>query len=136
MIYEIAIQAEDYQDPRRAQVGDIITIRPARGTMGRKQVNHLIWITVDSPVDLNIADFKSPVFAKDGTMLHKRRFNINGSLDKLKQIMPSFDIEKAKNPRETYQPFLNLDEKLGHQTSKQHVPLVNLLQDKGGLFVL
>lgn len=131
MKYEVAIQAEDYHDPKRAQVGDIITIRPARGTMGRKQLKHLIWITIDSPVDLNPIDFIKPVLDEKGQIIAKKRFSIGSNLSKLKAIMPSFDLSKAANANELYQPFLDLDEKLGKQRSKQDVPLVGLFQDKG-----
>lgn len=130
MKYEIAVQAVDYRNPKRAQVGDIITVRQVRGAIGRKEVNHLIWFTVDSPVDLNVRDFRASVRDAKGGVVAKRRFSIGSDLSRLKTIMPSFDLAKAANANEVYQPFLNLDERLGKQQSKQDLPLTGLIVDK------
>lgn len=130
MKYEVAIQAVDYGDPKRVQVGDIVTMRPARGSVGRKELQSVIWVTINSPVDLGWADFKEPMRDKNGEVIAKRRFSIGVGLGKLKTIMPSFDLAKAANPNEVYQPFVNVDATGGRQRAKQDIPLTGLFTDK------
>lgn len=128
MIYEIAIQAFDYPDPDRAKAGDIIVVRPAVGVIGKEEQTGIIWITVDvtNPVVLEgLMEFPTDV---QGRVIAGswRKFAI--PLLRLKQLNASFDLKRAADPRDAYQPFVQIDGT--RMTVKEHIPYDQTVIDK------
>lgn len=128
MIYELAIQAFDYPEPDRAKAGDVIVARPATGKIGKEELTQFIWITMDvvNPVVLEgLMEFPSDVEGR--TIPGKwRKFSI--PLLRLKQLNASFDLKRAADPRDAYQPFVNIS---GSQmTVKESVPYDQTILDK------
>lgn len=115
---EIAILTEEYpdHDTERGCVGDIIVVRHKHGVIGLKEATNLIWLRVDGfeendyePLmysNLDVSwDFKGQ--EPDIIRFDKRRFCI--PLKRLKQLFPSFDIDRAKDTEDAYQPFITMD---------------------------
>ena len=128
MIYELAIQAFDYPEPDRAKAGDIIVCRPATGSIGKEEMTSLIWLTIDvtnESVLSGLMEFPTDV---QGRVIGGawRKFAI--PLLRLKQLNASFDLKRAADPMDAYQPFINVDG--GRVVVKEHIPYDQSIVDK------
>lgn len=98
-VYEVAVAARDF-GPGRAQEGDIIAVRTPIGRVGKKEQNDFIWFLMES--ELTPAELMAE---GEGT---KRKYAVN-----LADIDENIDLEKARDPQQTYQPFFSVDTRSG-----------------------
>lgn len=127
-MYEIAIQAFDYPEPGRAKAGDIIVVRKAIGTIGKEEKTGFIWVTMDVANDAvlsGLMEFPTDVQGRvvEGSW---RKFSI--PLLRLKQLNASFDLKRAADPLDAYQPFVNISG--DRVTVKEHIPYDQSILDK------
>lgn len=127
MRYEVAIQAFDRPLPEQVKAGDVVDVRPAKGTMGRKQLADFLWITVDMTPE-QAAGLTESVLNADGTIRFKRRWMI--PLVKLKSIASSFSEARAKDPKDEYQPFVDVTLNRAKQRVRADLPFNDLFFDK------
>lgn len=128
MIYELAIQAFDYPEPDRAKAGDIIVCRPATGSIGKEEMTSLIWLTIDvtnESVLSGLMEFPTDV---QGQVIPGswRKFSI--PLLRLKQLNASFDLTRAADPKDAYQPFVNISG--SRMIVKESIPYDQTILDK------
>ena len=128
-IFEIALSLEDSAPhtggtKERKLAGDIVAIRRPAQAIGIKEAKTYLWLRVQGLEENNMARLTDSIEGFD-----KRRYCI--PLERLKEIVPTFDITKALDPNVTYQPFLILDEEdyrfLG---SEQPFEIEDILFDK------
>ena len=111
----------------RKQIGDILTVRPVRGVVGDAERKRFLWLHVRSSNDSEFVHaLQQPMFTgtietEDRVQYEKRRYYI--PLAKLKEAMPSFDVSRALDVTDPYQPFLGTDEDLPWRTLYQPVAL-------------
>ncbi len=141
-IIEIGVLTINYpdHDNERAKEGDIIMARiPEHNVMGtavwRDRIRLLIegleeneypklaGVNFDSDIDdLEADDLKPPIY-------DKRRYCI--PLGRLEKIFPSFNINRARDVLDIYQPFMNLDEDTGkYLTPRKPLNVHGLIFDK------
>lgn len=121
--WEIAISTQSYSPlasgHERVQEGDIVTIRRPLGYIGTKESSLFIWLRIEGEDTSVMEAFRHPEFLPDtdtrsdsfGDPLvyyDKKRFRI--PLERLKEILPRFDLDRARDPLDDYQPFLPIDE--------------------------
>ena len=128
-VMEIAINTENHApngENERSLEGDIIAVRKPLDYIGTKEANTFLWLLVEGLEENEIARlneiFYEP-FSADGSFsdenkvkYDKRRFCI--PLERLKQIVPTFDEIKARDRNLVYQPFLPVDEDTGYFITK------------------
>lgn len=106
-VMEVAIRTRSYKDhdDERAKEGDIIAVRPPHFVIGTAERTGYIWLRIEG---LEEGDFGLQRTVFEGkTRFDKRRYSI--PLHKLKQVYPAFDINRAKDINDEYQPFIVLD---------------------------
>ena len=102
-------------DNERLCVGDIVTIRKPHHVIGKKEAKSLIWLRVEGLEEIEIGTL---VQESSGLMMdedkaavserfEKRRYFI--PLQRLKKIKPDFDIARAMDTNDSYQPFMVVD---------------------------
>jgi len=135
-IYEIAISTiskEPLNGHQRVQEGDIVEIRTPRGYVGKKEMENFLWIKAELPEEL-VANYRNYTLDKTGTVIAgQRKFKFNIALDGLKTALPNFSVEKARDSKEKYQPFLGINTSTGLSTKSATVDLSNLITDKDGI---
>lgn len=108
----------------RATLGDIIEVRLPRGEIGTLERQVFLWLRIYG-LDLgDMSQLKTPHFSNDELperQFDKRMYSI--PLARLKQVMPSFDMERARDPEDLYQPFFVLDETTGRFVANGQAPL-------------
>ena len=115
-----------------------MAVRQPHYVIGTKEATGYIWLRVegleenDGPIflspnydsDVDQRDLNSPTIRFD-----KRRYCI--PLDRLKKIYHAFDIERAKDINDIYQPFMNLDEdNFKYLTPRKPLNVRGLIFDK------
>lgn len=106
-IFEIAISCEHGGThsgglKERKTVGDIIAIRKPGIGIGLKEMSGYLWLRIEGLEENDMARLIDPIEGFD-----KRRYCI--PFDRLKAIIPSLDINRAKDLNDKYQPFLSVD---------------------------
>ena len=120
-VFEIAISCE-YGGvhtnglKERKTVGDIIAVRRPNTAIGRLEMSGYIWLRVEGLEENEMARLKDPIDGHD-----KRRYCI--PLDRLLAIAPAFNISRAKDLNDKYQPFLGVDEEPPYRFIYGHRPL-------------
>lgn len=106
-------------DNERACPGDIIVIRRPHHVIGTKEGTEYIWLRFDGLEANGFWDLKggsgtymdpqydAPDAKSFETRYDKRRYCI--PLERLKKFIPSFDIARAQDPEDFYQPFITVD---------------------------
>ena len=128
-IFELALSLENCAPhtggtKERKLAGDIVAIRRPAQAIGTKEAKTYLWLRVQGLEENDMARLTDSIEGFD-----KRRYCI--PLERLKEIVPTFDIAKAMDPNVIYQPFLILDEEdfkfLG---SEQPFEIEDILFDK------
>lgn len=119
-IYEVAIAARTFDGPGRAQEGDIILAREPLGEIGKFEQEDYIWLLLES--DLSTDELMAP------GATGKRRYSIN-----LATLQGgAVNLARARNPRDTYQPFFTVNPIDGRATPTQPAARSVPLVDRGG----
>ena len=86
--------------------GDIVVCRKPIGGIGKKEGKQFLWISAD--ISEEFYNFLSrPEKDDDENIVKKRKYKI--ALDEIKKINESFDLVKARDLDDEYQPFLSMD---------------------------
>jgi hypothetical protein len=92
----------------RHQEGDIISARRVTGGIGLKEARDYLWLHVEGLDDEAMFELKvRNADSSDAEAYDKRRYCIHFA--RLKEIFPSFDISRARDRADPYQPFLLID---------------------------
>lgn len=124
-VFEIAISCEHGGThsgglKERKCVGDIIAIRRPAQAIGSKEMSRFLWLRVEGLEENEMARLTDPI-EQNGETYDKRRYCI--PLERLQAIVPSFNVNRAKDLNDKYQPFLNVDEEPPYRFIGQHRPL-------------
>jgi len=95
--------------------GDVIVCRPPSAGIGKKEAGRWLWFRADiSEALASILDGPlrgEPVgLDKRGPLIAKSRFNI--PLEAIKGIDSNFDVDKARDLKSEYQPYLPLGDNM------------------------
>jgi hypothetical protein len=110
---EVAIFTNENIEFRKAHEGDIITSRREIGGVGTLEAQKYLWILVDGLEENDLYALHQTLFDGDPAgddpvnEIEKRRFRI--ALADLALRDPDFDVERARDPLDIYQPYLQLD---------------------------
>lgn len=113
---EIGIAGRKFTDSiesERICEGDVVEIRKPLSAIGFKEANLFIWILIENLEWFESNKYKDQSYDVSNPDLEfaqrfdKRRYMI--PLQHLKTIVPEFDIDRARNPNDIYQPFRILD---------------------------
>ena len=112
-VAEVAILTQNRPDhiSERAKEGDIITSRKAHYTIGTKERTNYLWLRIEGLEDEFMRQLTDLNFDGNSARYNKRRFSI--PLHRLVEVFPSFDINRARDIADEYQPFMILDEDTG-----------------------
>jgi len=105
--------------PEHIQEGDVVAVRPAQVGIGMKEAGLWLWLLIDGLEESQYTPLTDPVYEPfDPTGIYKprsaypvfdkRRFCI--PLARIKQLIPTFDLDRARDPNDPYQPFYAMDE--------------------------
>lgn len=115
MIMEVAIAVQNAPDDsggERMKEGDIIALRPAGTGIGSQEAKNFIWLRLEAVYTRSEFDqLKEAVYEPDeatGERYDKRKYCI--PFAKLQEFDPSFDINRARDIADLYQPYLVTDE--------------------------
>jgi len=98
----------------RKQLGDIIAIRKPHSVIGSKEVTEFLWLRIEG-IEEDLMMLLQDIVESTGqpsVVYDKRRYCI--PLRKLKKFFPSFDIGRAMDKTDIYQPFIVVDEDEPH----------------------
>lgn len=103
-VFEVALSLEDCTPhtngtKERKLAGDIIGLRRPGTMIGSAEMHTFLWLRIEGLEENEMVQLTENVAGFD-----KRRYSI--PLDRLKALVPSFDIDRALDPSEMYQPFL------------------------------
>jgi hypothetical protein len=96
--------------------GDIVAIRPVTGYVGMRELHSVVWLLIEGRDNQEMSELAAKWYAeydKDGNpasgavLLAQRRYCI--PLERLKDVVPTFDMNKSSDPNVLYQPFLPVD---------------------------
>lgn len=111
---EIALaktNAPDLPDHERMKRGDIIAIRKPGSYIGSKEGKTFIWLHIDGLEQNDFAVFTQQVFEptdpETGERFDKRRYSI--PFGRLTTLYPAFNLTRATDSNDFYQPFLLID---------------------------
>jgi hypothetical protein len=109
--------------------GDVILEREPLGRIGAKEARNFVWVLASFPDD--VEHVSARVNASD-VILDKARFNL--SVGTLQAALPTFDISRARDPNDVYQPFLPVSSRAGGSfvfgTPTQTLNLAGRIHDK------
>lgn len=94
----------------RKLTGDIIAVRPPNMGIGLMEGHRYLWLRLDSWEEEQTGQLTMSVQEGD-VAYEKRRYQI--PLERLKAIVPAFDVDRALDPTDPYQPFLSVDLETG-----------------------
>ncbi len=108
----------DLNGNERIQEGDIVAVRKPNISIGRKEANIYLWLRLEGLEENEMARLADCLYEPNelnvesgvptGNRYDKRRYCI--PFDRLKEVYPAFNMEKARDPDVVYQPFLGIDE--------------------------
>ena len=119
-IMEVALSLETFADlasgHERKQEGDIIAVRYPLNAIGFKEAHTYLWMRIEGLEYTEFTELVDPLtdppYGTDTTaeiiVYDKRRYSI--PLSRIKEVHADFDIDRAKDINDLYQPFLTLDE--------------------------
>ena len=123
-VMEAAISLEAFADltsgHERKQEGDIISIREPVGFIGFKEAETYLWLKLEG-LEEDEMNLLIESLYDGGEVYDKRRYLI--SLDRLKELEPTFDLNRARDVDDLYQPFLTLDEDTHQLITENSQPL-------------
>lgn len=100
--------------------GDIIAMRPPSTAVGSGEMSRFLWLRIEGLEENEMAKLADLLVVNE-QIFDKRRYCI--PLDRLKAVVPSFDIARAKDSADKYQPFLGVDEETPFRFVRDHRPL-------------
>lgn len=111
-VKEIAILTQNYNDHlhERAKEGDIIAIRKPHNCIGTKEQTNYLWLRIEGLEELELELLNEENY-EGNVRFEKRRYCI--PLHRLKEVYPAFDITRARDMLDKYQPFMIIDEETG-----------------------
>lgn len=101
----------------RAGLGDVIEVRPPLGEIGTLEREKFLWLRVFG-LDTNRMFNFSVRYENEA-----EKYPYSIPLNRLKKMIPEFDIDAAKNPNLIYQPFFVIDEYFGKFVANTRSPL-------------
>ena len=110
---------------KRKFVGDIIAIRKPTNGAGLRELKRYLWLRSEQIEENDWA------VLVQSTQYEKRRFCI--PLERLKNFVTDFDVEKAMNREIIYQPFMPVDKQTGlwlYKDSCNTIDALGLIYDK------
>lgn len=120
-IVEVCIAAHDF-GPGRAQEGDIIAIREPQLHIGLKEGRDFLWFLADD------SELPDPALLEGDAPGLKKRFNI--PLARLQAKFGQFNLSRARNPDDWYQPFRGTDTGGMHRSEHALFTLRDIMVDK------
>lgn len=108
-VVEVALSVQSLHESaghERLQEGDIVECRPPSDAVGRLEMSRFLWLRLSGLEGGQYAALSTGV---EG--FEKRRYRI--PLERLAAVWPGFDVARARDPVEVYQPCLGLDEDTG-----------------------
>ena len=114
-IREVALSLENAPDndsgTERKKLGDVVVVRNPHFVIGRLEAKPYLWLRLEGLEENEFSEIKLRVHL-DGDDAKERfdkcRYRI--PLHRLKQVFPAFDIARAVDLDDIYQPFLTVDE--------------------------
>lgn len=117
-VMEIAIAAVNRPDHQNERLipGDIISVRKPHFVIGTGEGSRVLWMLADGIEQMNWGNLSTSNYDMDisyinpdysGERFDKRRYYI--PFNRLKKVYPSFDINRAVNENDLYQPFITID---------------------------
>jgi hypothetical protein len=116
-VMEIAVAAINRPDHQNERVipGDIVAFRRPHFVIGTKEGSDFIWLLIDGLEENEWGNLISLGHDADvhsdiedaGPVYDKRRYFI--PLARLKKLRPDFNIQRAMDPGDFYQPFITID---------------------------
>ena len=112
---EVALSLENAPDnasgTERKKIGDIVAIRKPHFVIGRLEAKPYVWLRLEGIEEVELHAIQSRLYEgndpeKEG--YDKARYCI--PLHRIKAVFPSFDIDRALDLTDIYQPFLTIDE--------------------------
>lgn len=91
----------------RKLAGDIIACRVPGSGIGTAEAHSYLWLRVEG-LEENVCARLTDRVEEGGAAFDKRRYCI--PLERLQAVVPTFDIARALDPLDLYQPFLVVDE--------------------------
>lgn len=114
MIMEVAIALQNEPDDpggERMKEGDIIVLRPQATGIGSKETKIFLWLRLEGLFTrIEFDPLKESIYEPDedtGVRYDKRRYCI--PFARLQIVDPSFDINRARDSADLYQPYLVTD---------------------------
>lgn len=84
--------------------GDILCVRKPVGHCGMAERGRMIWIRVTTELDSTVLDQLGEPFIESDVLYQKRRYSV--PLNRIAEKFPSFDINRALDEGDHYQPFV------------------------------
>ncbi len=105
------INAPDLPDHERMKKGDIIAIRKPGTFIGGKEGKTFLWLQIEGLEEIEFGNFCQQVFEptdpETGVSFDKRRYCV--PFGRLSVLYPAFNLTRASDPNDFYQPFLLID---------------------------
>lgn len=130
-VFEIAVSCEHGGThsgglKERKCVGDIIAIRKPAGAVGRLEQSGYLWLRIEGLEENDMARLTEPMTdtgnVDTATVIYdKRRYCI--PFERLQAIVPSFNVSRALNAADKYQPFIGVDEEPPYRFVREQRPL-------------
>ena len=131
---EIAILTVNHEK-NRAKRGDIVVMRNPHNVIGVKERADYLWLRIegweeDAYWSIHEPNFDAHYSNDEGTIAYdKRRYCI--PFHRLKEVYSLFDIARAENISDEYQPFMIIDEDNGaYLTPQKPYSIHGLVYDK------
>lgn len=138
-VFEVVLSLEDADahtggTKERKQAGDIIGIRKPLGAIGSGEMHRFLWLWLEGLEENEMTRLTEPLYAIPGDdtsqQFDKRRYSI--PLARLQAVVPSFNIARALDVTDMYQPFLlpDLESPFPHLTTPRPLDVHGLVFDK------
>ena len=116
VVMEMAIALESLDDTpggERKKEGDIVVVRPIGMGVGESETKRYLWFRVDGMLYRHSYDFLlmpnyDPDDPETGVVYDKRRYSV--PLERLLTFDPAFDVDRARDLNDLYQPYMVMDE--------------------------
>ena len=127
MIMEVAIALQNAPDDpggERMKEGDIIALRLPALSVGQAEGKLFLWLRLDALIERSQFDLLTDMVREPGpvtgVIFDKRRYCI--PLARIQILYPAFNLTRARDPDDLYQPFLYVDpEDYKYTTTSQNV---------------
>lgn len=128
---EVAIAMFNSGNPLGARVGSIVEARQPLGMIGSKERLLYLWMQVEGPDEEVLLGLKEHRYQDPGSRLilvHKYRWEV--PVAALQGTIRGFELLRAMNPLEVYQPTLNLDARTGRYSARVPAMVATLASER------